>query len=63
MKVNKLISKRVKVTKNGKLLVRSRGQNHYNAKESGEQGLKKRKMKSLSITTRMARKSMGSMLK
>jgi ribosomal protein L35 len=34
MKTNKSLTKRIKITKNGKLLVRSSGQNHFNAKES-----------------------------
>ncbi|MCX6712125.1 MAG: 50S ribosomal protein L35 [Candidatus Vogelbacteria bacterium] len=34
MKTNKSLSKRIKITKTGKLLVRSSGQNHFNAKES-----------------------------
>jgi len=44
MKTNKSFSKRIKVTKRGKLLVRKTGQNHFNSKEnSGERGDKKRK--------------------
>lgn len=35
MKTNKSYTKRIKVTKNGKMLVRKAGQNHFNAKESG----------------------------
>jgi len=34
MKTNKSYTKRIKVTKNGKMLVRKAGQNHFNAKES-----------------------------
>lgn len=34
MKTNKSLLKRIKITKTGKLLVRSGGQNHFNAKES-----------------------------
>ena len=34
-KTNKSYSKRMKVTKNGKVKVRKKGQNHFNAKESG----------------------------
>jgi len=34
MKPNKSFTKRLKVTKNGKVLARKTGQNHYNAKES-----------------------------
>jgi ribosomal protein L35 len=33
MKTNKSYSKRLKVTKNGKILARKTGQNHFNAKE------------------------------
>jgi ribosomal protein L35 len=34
MKTNKSFSKRLKQTKNGKLLARKPGKNHFNAKES-----------------------------
>lgn len=43
MKTNKAYTKRIKVTKNGKLIGRAKGQNHYNAKESGRQGISKRR--------------------
>lgn len=33
MKTNKSFSKRIKVTRNGKLVARKPGQNHFNAKE------------------------------
>ncbi|OHA92230.1 MAG: hypothetical protein A3J09_02000 [Candidatus Zambryskibacteria bacterium RIFCSPLOWO2_02_FULL_51_21] len=33
MKTNKSYSKRIKVTKSGKLLSRKAGQNHFNAKD------------------------------
>jgi ribosomal protein L35 len=43
MKTNKSFSKRLKVTKNGKIVSRKAGQNHFNAKESrGSQLNKKR---------------------
>lgn len=35
MKTNKSYSKRIKLTKNGKVKVRKKGQNHFNSKESG----------------------------
>lgn len=35
MKTNKSYTKRLKVTKNGKIKARPKGQNHFNAKESG----------------------------
>jgi ribosomal protein L35 len=34
IKTNKSYAKRLKVTKNGKIIVRSTGQNHFNAKEN-----------------------------
>lgn len=34
MKTNKSYTKRIRVTRRGKLLVRRGGQNHFNAKES-----------------------------
>jgi ribosomal protein L35 len=41
MKTNKSYSKRLKVTKNGKILARAKGQNHFNSKESGQSQIKK----------------------
>ncbi len=35
MKTNKSFTKRIKVTKNGKLIMRKAGQNHFNSKEGG----------------------------
>jgi len=35
MKTNKSYTKRLRVTKNGKIIARAPGQNHFNAKESG----------------------------
>lgn len=35
MKTPKSLSKRFKVTKNGKVLIRKGGQGHFNARESG----------------------------
>ena len=34
MKTNKSYTKRLRVTRNGKILARKSGQNHFNAKES-----------------------------
>ncbi|OGZ19265.1 MAG: hypothetical protein A2494_01025 [Candidatus Lloydbacteria bacterium RIFOXYC12_FULL_46_25] len=42
MKTNKSFAKRLKVTKNGKVLARKPGINHFNAKESRGAQLKKR---------------------
>ncbi len=45
MKTNKSHAKRIKLTKNGKLKVRPKGQNHFNAKESGNTTRSKRGVK------------------
>lgn len=43
MKTNKSFTKRLKVTKNGKILGRRAGQDHFNAKESRKTQLNKKK--------------------
>lgn len=43
MKTKKALVKRLKVTKNGKVLRRVSGQNHYRSKKTGEQRRKGRK--------------------
>lgn len=35
MKTNKSFTKRLRVTRNGKIVARKAGQNHFNAKQSG----------------------------
>lgn len=42
MKTNKSFLKRIKVTKNGKLVTRKIGQNHFNAKSNTRATLRKR---------------------
>lgn len=43
MKTHKAISKRVKLTKTGKLLKRKAGQDHFNSRESGNVTRNKRR--------------------
>ena len=45
MKTNKSYTKRIKLTKNGKIKVREKGQNHFNGKESGNVTRRKRGVK------------------
>lgn len=56
MKTNKSYTKRIKVTKNGKLIARKAGQNHFNAKESGRKHLKRKRTQSLSLSKRITRR-------
>lgn len=43
LKTNKSISKRFRVTKNGKVLKRREGQDHFNARNTGNQTRRKRR--------------------
>lgn len=43
MKTNKSFTKRIKVTKNGKLIARKPGQNHFNARQTGRQRLRRKR--------------------
>jgi large subunit ribosomal protein L35 len=49
-KTKKALVKRFKITKNGKILRRLSGQNHYRSKKTGEQKRKGRKWVVLSKT-------------
>lgn len=52
MKTNKSYSKRLKVTKNGKVLARKPGGNHYNAKESREEQLSRKTFQHVSLSNK-----------
>ncbi len=59
MKTNKSYSKRIKVSKNGKLTARKPGHNHFNAKESGRKQLAKGRTQSITMTQRDKRRYFG----
>ncbi len=50
MKTNKSYQKRIKVTKNGKILTRKPGQNHFNSRASGVRTIAGRRMQELKMT-------------
>ena len=52
MKTNKSFSKRLKVTKNGKIVSRKAGQNHFNAKESRGSQLNKKRAVTIKFTSK-----------
>ena len=56
MKSNKSYLKRIRVTRTGKLMVRAKGQNHFNAKQSGGTRRGKRHAISLTLTARVRRR-------
>ena len=47
MKTNKSFTKRIKVTRRGKLLSRRPGQNHFNAKESRSGRMNRRRSQTI----------------
>ena len=56
MKTNKSYTKRIKVTKNGKLVARRPGQNHFNAKQSGQQRQARKRTQTLTLSKRITRR-------
>lgn len=52
IKTTKSYTKRLKVTKNGKILARGKGQNHFNAKESRRSQHEKKTMRHLHMTNK-----------
>ena len=56
MKTNKSFSKRLKVTKNGKILSRKAGQNHYNSKDSGRKSIAKGRTETVVMTQQAKRR-------
>ena len=56
MKTNKSFTKRIKVTKQGKLVTRRAGQNHFNARQTGEQRLRRKRPQTISLSKRITRR-------
>ncbi len=55
IKTNKSLTKRLKVTKKGKILSRTPGFNHFNAKQSRTKQLSGRKMDNQSLSNKIVR--------
>ena len=56
MKTNKSYTKRLKVTKNGKIIARKAGQNHFNARQTGQQRLRRKRTQGLTLSKRIPRR-------
>ena len=63
MKTNKSFTKRLKVTKNGKILSRKIGQDHFNAKDSGNKTRNKRKTLSVFFSNKAKARFLPKMFK
>lgn len=57
-KTKKAFAKRIKVTKNGKLLKRHAGQDHFNSRDTGKVTKKKRRDTNMSESFRHSLKSL-----
>lgn len=58
MKTNKSLSKRLKVTRNGKVMARVAGQNHFNAKAKRTKQLSSRKPVQISLSPKLMSKNL-----
>lgn len=56
MKTNKSFTKRLKITKNGKIIARKPGQNHFNAKESRSTQMDGRRSQSLRLSKQVTQR-------
>lgn len=52
MKTNKSYAKRLRVTKNGKVIARTPGQNHFNAKKTGSERMADKRTKTIKMTNK-----------
>jgi len=60
IKTNKSLTKRLKVTKNGKILSRTPGFNHFNAKQSRTKQLNGKKMNNFQMSNKNKRTYLAS---
>lgn len=61
MKTNKSFTKRLKVTRNGKIIARGAGQNHFNSKETRRQQLNKKRTQAIVMSNRDKRRFLPGM--
>jgi ribosomal protein L35 len=59
MKTNKSYTKRIKVTRTGKLVARKPGQDHFNAKERGRTKTVKARPQTITVPKAIRRRFLG----
>lgn len=59
MKTNKSFTKRLKITRRGKIVARKPGQNHFNAKESRAGRMNRRRTQRIVFTKKVAQRYIG----
>lgn len=63
MKTNKSLTKRLKITKTGKILARKPGQNHFNAKASRSKQLAGKRTSEFAMTNKEKARFLPGLLK
>jgi ribosomal protein L35 len=56
MKTNKSFTKRLKITRSGKLVARKPGQNHFNAKESRAGRMNRRRTQNILLSKKVSQR-------
>jgi ribosomal protein L35 len=59
MKTNKSFTKRIKITRTGKIIARKPGQNHFNAKEDRAGQMNGRRSQQLTLTPKVSQRYIG----
>lgn len=59
MKTNKSFTKRLKITRTGKIVARKPGQNHFNAKEGRSTQMNGRRSQQLTLTPKVSQRYIG----
>lgn len=59
MKINKSFSKRLKVTRRGKIVARKPGKNHFNAKERRAKQLSGKRTQHIALTPKVMQRYIG----
>ncbi|OGC88144.1 hypothetical protein A2419_01600 [Candidatus Adlerbacteria bacterium RIFOXYC1_FULL_48_26] len=59
MKTNKSFTKRIKITKNGKIVARKPGQNHFNAKEGRSTQMGNNRSQLLTLAPKVSQRYIG----
>ncbi|MBC7836885.1 50S ribosomal protein L35 [Acetobacteraceae bacterium] len=59
MKTNKSFTKRLKITRTGKIIARKPGQNHFNAKESSSTQMDGNRSQALNLSKKVSQRYIG----
>ncbi len=63
MKTNKAFTKRLKITRTGKIVARKPGKNHFNAKEKRHSQMDNNRSQALTLTPKVSQRYIGTAAK